>query len=264
VPERDDLRATFNAEAERYARARPVYPAALFEDLVALADLQPGARVLEIGCGTGQATLPLAERGYDVLAVELGAALAAVAQRNLARFANVEVWISAFEDWPLPAEPFDLVLAATAFHWLDPAVRLSKAAAALRPGGALAIVTTEHVAGGTEAFFVAAQDCYERWDPATPPGLRLQPADDIPSMADELDRSGWFEPTLVRRYAWDQPYTTRTYLDVLLTYSGHLALPSEARERLLGCIACLIDTRYGGSITKRYLNLLHVARRANV
>ena len=80
-------------------------------------------------------------------------------------------------------------------------------------------------------------------------------------MADELDRSGWFEPTIVRRYAWDQPYTTRTYVDVLLTYSNHLALPSEAREGLLACIARLIDTRHGGAITKRYLNMLHVARR---
>jgi SAM-dependent methyltransferase len=261
MPPREDLRTTFDTQAERYARARPGYPASLFDDLAALANLRAGARVLEIGCGTGQATVPLAERGYHVVAIELGAALAAVARRNLARFASVEVHVTAFEDWPLATQPFDLVLCATAFHWLDPQVRLRKAAAALRPGGALAVITTEHVAGGTEPFFVDAQGCYERWDPATPPGLRLQPADEIPSMSDELDRSGWFEPTIVRRYAWDQPYTTRTYLDVLLTYSGHLALESEARAGLLGCIARVIDTRYGGRIAKRYLNLLHVACR---
>ncbi len=258
---RHTLRVTFDAAAERYARARPGYPPALFDDLVALAGLRPGARVLEIGCGTGQATLPLAERGFNIVAVELGPALAAVARRHLARFGNVEVRVSAFENWPLPAEPFDLVLCATAFHWLDPAVRISKSADALRPGGALAVISTEHVAGGTAPFFVDVQSCYERWDPATPPGLRLQPADAIPVQSEEIDRSVWFEPASVRRYAWDQPYTTRTYLDVLLTYSNHLALPPLARAGLLACIANLIDARYGGAITKRYLNLLHVARR---
>jgi SAM-dependent methyltransferase len=265
MPSRDTLRTTFDTAAERYARARPGYPAALFDDLAALAHLAPGARVLEIGCGTGQATRPLAERGFNVVAVELGAALAAVARRNLADFDRVEVCTAAFEDWPLPAEPFDLVFCATAFHWLDPAVRVARAAAALRPEGALAVVTTDHVAGGTEPFFLEAQACYERWDPATPPGLRLEPTEAIPTQADEIDRSPWFEPAVVRRYAWDQPYSTRTYLDVLLTYSGHLALPPEARAGLLQCIAQLIETHYGGAIVKRYLNQLHVARRrANV
>lgn len=114
--------------------------------------------------------------------------LAAVARRNLARFPEVEVVAAAFEDWPLPAEPFDLVLAATAFHWIDPAVRVVKAAAALRPGGALSTVTTHHVAGGDESFFAAAQACYERWDPETPPGGDpLKAAADIPTSSEELD-----------------------------------------------------------------------------
>jgi SAM-dependent methyltransferase len=64
-----------------------------------------------------------------------------------------------FEDWPLPKEPFDLVLAATAFHWIDPNVRVVKAAVALRPGGVLATVTTHHIAGGDESFFAQAQAC---------------------------------------------------------------------------------------------------------
>ena len=78
------LRATFNEDPYRYDRVRPRYPPELFDDLVALARLPERARLLEIGPGTGQATVPLAERGYAVVAVELGAGLAAVARRNLA------------------------------------------------------------------------------------------------------------------------------------------------------------------------------------
>src|SRR5690349_15130736 len=102
VEEAGRLRVTFDEDAERYDRARPGYPAAVFDDLLAVAGLGPGARVLEIGCGTGQATVPLAERGCRIVAVELGAELAAVARRNLARFPDVEVITGAFEPWPLP------------------------------------------------------------------------------------------------------------------------------------------------------------------
>jgi len=185
--------------------------------------------------------------------------MAAVARRKLARFASVQVEVAAFEDWPLPAQPFDTVLAATAFHWLDPATRVGKCADALRAGGALATVATHHIAGGDAEFFAAAQTCYERWDPATPPGLRLQSAADIPRDADEVDRSGRFGPAVFRRYEWEVAYSTAQYIDTLLTYSGHRALAPERRQGLLACIADLIDSQYGGQIRKRYLSELRVA-----
>lgn len=151
--------------------------------------------------------------------------------------------------------------AATAWHWLDPKVRVAKAARALRPGGALATISTHHVAGGTEAFFVEVQACYERWDPATPPGLRLPPAAEVGQDRQELDRSGQFGPAAVRRFQWERSYSTAAYLELLRTYSGHRALVRAARAGLLDCIAGLIDSRYGGQITKRYLTELRVAHR---
>jgi SAM-dependent methyltransferase len=259
--DRGRLRATFDEDAERYDRARPSYPAALFVDLAALAEVGPGRRVLEIGCGTGQATVPLAELGGEIVCVELGANLAAIARRNLARFPSVQVVVAAFEEWPLPAEPFDLVFAATSFHWIDPAIRVGKTADALRIGGALATVSTHHVAGGDTKLFAEIQSCYERWDPTTPTGLRLQPATAIPIDSEELDRSGRFGPATFRRYEWDLAYSTSAYIDTLLTYSGHRALAPEAQTNLLADIAHLIDSRYGGRITKRYMTELRIARR---
>jgi len=170
--DRGRLRATFDQAAELYDRARPRYPPALFDDLAELAGIGPGSRVLEIGLGTGQATAPLAERGCRIVAVELGADLAAVARRNLARFPTVEVVTAAFEDWPLPSEPFDLVLATTSFHWVDPAVRVVKAADALRSGGTLATVATHHVAGPAVLCPLGSGDP-SRWD--TPQGGGRRP-----------------------------------------------------------------------------------------
>ncbi|MFE2011401.1 class I SAM-dependent methyltransferase [Streptomyces sp. NPDC059491] len=256
------LSRIFDEDAELYDRARPGYPPELFDALESLAGVGPGSRVLEVGAGTGKATVPLAARGCRITAVEVGADMAAVARRNLAGFDAVEVVTADFEVWPLPEEPYDAVVAATAFHWIDPAVRTVKAADALRSGGALAVVATQHVAGGSEDFFAEVQGCYERFDPTTPPGLRPPAAADVDTSAhaDEVARSGRFGPLVLRRFTWDLTYTTAAYLDVLRTYSTHRSLPPEARDGLLRCIAGLIDGRYDGRVTKRYLTELRVSR----
>jgi SAM-dependent methyltransferase len=259
--DREPLRETFNEAAELYDRVRPGYPAELFSDLAEHAGIGPGTRVLEIGCGTGQLTLPLAERGCAIVAIDIGAELAAIARRKLAAYASTRIVVAAFEDWPLPPQPFDAVVSATAFHWLDPAVRVAKAAEAIRPGGALATIATHHIAGGDARFFEKVQACYERWDPSTPARLRLPAAADIPADSEELDRSGLFGPATFRRYEWEQTYSTAAYRDLLLTYPGHRALPPEARQGLLDCIAHLIDSRHSGRIRKRYLTELRLAHR---
>jgi SAM-dependent methyltransferase len=251
--DRESLRRTFTEDAELYDRARPGYPAGLFDEI------PRGSRVLEIGCGTGQATVPLAERGCRIIAIELGEELARLARRKLAGFPGVEVVNATFEDWPLTPEPFDVVLAATSFHWIDPAVRVAKSADALRPGGTLAVISTHHIKGGTDPFFTDVQRCYEKFDPDTPPGETLQPAVALPSDSAEIDGSGRFGVSRFRRFEWEQDYTTAEYLDVLSTYSGHRALPADARAGLLDCIAALIDGRYGGRIVKRYLTLLRLS-----
>jgi SAM-dependent methyltransferase len=80
-----------------------------------------------------------------VVAVELGPSLASIARRNLADFPAARVEVSGFEEWPLPADPFDVVVSATALHWIDASVRFSKPARALKPGGVLVVVHVHHV-----------------------------------------------------------------------------------------------------------------------
>jgi 16S rRNA A1518/A1519 N6-dimethyltransferase RsmA/KsgA/DIM1 with predicted DNA glycosylase/AP lyase activity len=110
------LRSTFEEVPELYDRARPGYPAQLFDDLIQLGDVPGGGRLLEIGPGTGQATLELAKRGYAVVGIELGQSLAAVARRKLAGFSKVEIIDADFEHWEPAAADFDAVVAFTAFH----------------------------------------------------------------------------------------------------------------------------------------------------
>lgn len=260
-PQPRDSRVLFDTVAELYDRARPTYPEALFDDIVRLSRIPERGRILEIGPGTGQATLPMAQRGYRITAVELGANLAAVARRNLAAYPDVDVQLGPFEEWPLPEEPFDLVLCVSAFHWLDHAVALPKIAATLRSGAALAYTTGGHVEGGTSQFFIDVQDCYVRHMPGTPPGLRSDPPESIALDSPITDESGLFEPAVHARHLWLRDFTTQTYIDELNTYSAKLALAEENRTALLACIRTMIDERYGGHITKAYLTDLHVARK---
>ena len=161
--ERAKLRAIFDEAALLYDEVRPGYPEELFDDIVALSGIPSGGRILEIGCGTGQATVPFARRGYRILCVELGKNLAAVARRNLETYPRAEVHVGPFEEWQPQKAPFDLAVSATAFHWLDPEVAYPRAADALRKGGSLALFWNVHVDTDADSgFFEEAQRIYER------------------------------------------------------------------------------------------------------
>lgn len=251
----------FGSVAETYARIRPGYPVQVFDDLVALTGLQEGASILEIGTATGQATLPLAQRGYRIAGIEPDEPLVAEAQRALASFPMVEFHVSRFEDWPLPRGRFDLVLSATAFHWVDPAVRYVKAAMALKPGAHLAVIHSYHVTGGSEAFFRSVESCYAKYMPSDSPPRKLTAADSLAPNTSAYEASGLFATPEVRRYSWQETYPTHAYLELLSTYSDHIALPEETRSALFDCVSNLVARRFGGSITKQYLTELIVAKK---
>jgi SAM-dependent methyltransferase len=260
-----ELRTTFDEVAAVYDRARPDYPPALFDDLAELAGLVPGSRVVEMGCGTGKATRPLAERGYRITCVELGERLAAVARRTLAPFPDVRVETADFETWEPDRAEFDAVVAFTSFHWLSDAARFARPAALLRPGGALAVTAVQHVLPPNgDPLFLALQEDYEAVvpdDPHVRAGLPGAP-EEVAGLADDLAASGRFRPAGQRRHLWDVVYDADAYVDVLSTYSGHIALEEAVRTELLERIRRRIAAAPGGTIRKTYLAVLDVGLRA--
>src|SRR5262249_22062674 len=156
----------------------------------------------------GQVTLPLARQGCEIVALDLGANMAAIASQKIKPFPKAKVTVADFETWPLPSQAFDLVVSASAFHWIDPEVRIQKSAQALRPGGVLATISTEHIRGGTEQFFLDVQECYKRWDPSAPNECSLPTAAEIPMESEELESSGLFEKPVFRRYEWEREYSS--------------------------------------------------------
>ena len=254
-------RESFDEVAELYDKARPGYPQRLVDDLVASTGLDKGRRVLEIGSGTGQLTVSLAERGLSLVAVELGSNLAEVVRRKLAPFEHAEVVTADFDDWVLPVEPFDMVVAATAFHWLDPARRVWKCAEALRPGGALAIIETHWGLGhGDDKFFAESQSCYARWDADHNPAFRPPTLEELSEERDDLASSQLFSQIMHSRYLCDREYDAVQYCDLLGTFSNVLAFDERTRSGFLACIADLIESRFGGRIVRHDLYDLWLAR----
>jgi SAM-dependent methyltransferase len=258
--DRERLRTTFGTVADLYDRARPTYPGAVYDDLAEAGGIQPGGRILELGPGTGKATIELARRGYEVVAVELSPDLAAVARRNLEAYPRAEVVTADFETWEGRPGSFDAVVAFTSFHWLDPDVRFARAAGLLRERGALGVIQTNHVLPGEggDSFWEEIQDVYDEVVPH--PDNRPPPLpEEIRGPTAEVVASGLFDDVVERRHLWTQAYGPE-YVEVLGTYSSNIALPAEQREELFRRIAERIEARPGGRVTKHYLATLTVGR----
>jgi len=259
----EHLRAIFNQAASDYDAIRPGYPEQLFVDVIALSEIPQGGQALEIGCGTGQATLPFAQRGYHILCLDIGPDLLAIAVENLRAFPNVHFENIAFEKWPVRAGEYDLVYAATSFHWIPREIGYPKAALALKPGGTLTVFSNAPPRPYT-GFSVEVQSIYRQYLPELP-DIRERPTNEaeIAAQAGYMRDTGLFSSVEVRTYPWAKTYTTAEYLRLLNTYSDHLPIEEKRRRRLYGAIADLIEDRYAGKVERPYLTILYLAKKAS-
>ncbi|MCX5315823.1 bifunctional 2-polyprenyl-6-hydroxyphenol methylase/3-demethylubiquinol 3-O-methyltransferase UbiG [Streptomyces sp. NBC_00154] len=139
-PNQRDLGRVFNEVPELNYRVRPGYPDELFADLVTVTGRDERSSVLEVGCGSGQATRSLAVLGCSVTAIEPGAEMAALARQRIATFRKVEVETSTFEEWDDRGGRFDVLVGASAWPWVDPSIGWQRAHDALFPGGWMALL----------------------------------------------------------------------------------------------------------------------------
>ncbi|HEY0813409.1 MAG TPA: class I SAM-dependent methyltransferase [Pseudonocardia sp.] len=264
--DRRALGRVFNDVPEIYDRVRPEYPDELFADLATLTGVGEGASILEVGCGTGQATRSLAALGYSVTAVEPGGGMAALARRRVARFDNVNVEISTFEEWDDRGRHFDLLVAASSWHWVDPSVGWRRAHDVLRPAGWIALLG--HIVirrPGEPEVYAETADLHERATPGNQ-GWRHPPLEEEVRATD----TGWgldsnpgqlFGPPVLRWYPTVQWFDGAGFADLLRSQSMYRRLDSETREPLLDAIAERIRTRMGDRASRHYLSVLRVGQR---
>lgn len=254
-----EARLVFGEDAERYDRARPAYPAELVDTVAGWAG--DGARVVDVGCGTGKAACLLAERAMVGVGVEPHPAMAATARANLAPWPAWRVDTSPFETWAPAAGdvPADLVTCAQAWHWLDPGVRLHKVHGLLRPGGWVALFWNTPDEADDSPLRRAIDAVYDRLDPGATvlPSCRGLPTPDTDGMPGDLA----FRPPVRRTIRWSHPYTTAEWLDLLQTHSNHRLMSPDQLDRVLTEVGAVIDD-HGGAFEARYATVLWAAARA--
>jgi SAM-dependent methyltransferase len=266
-PNRPGLGRLFGEVPELYDRVRPGYPDELFVDLAGVTGLDRTSSVLEVGCGTGQATQSLAALGCPVTCVEPSAALAALARRRTAGLRDVRLETSTFEEWDDRGRRFDVLVAASSWHWVDPSIGWPRAHDVLRAGGWMALLGNVVVRRpGEPEVYAETADLHERFSPGNP-GWGHPPLEDDVRATD----AGWgpaegpgglFGPANVRWYPAVQWLDANGFTDLLRTTSLYRALDRDVREPLLDAVAERIRTRLGDRVPRRYLSVLRVGRRA--
>jgi SAM-dependent methyltransferase len=254
----DTRRTSFDRNAEQYDAVRPSYPDVSIDDLIFRSGIRPHGRIVEVGAGTGKATLQFARRSFSVLALEPGPRMAAVLRRKVADYPNVSILETTFEDWHGANRQFDLIVSAQAFHWVSPDVRYARAAAALRSGGAFGWVTNEK-RDLDPTLRSELDSAYARWFPTAQLRQPYRAGVTLGKQALELEASGWFEPAEVHAFPWTATYTSRGYVDLLDTYSDHAVQPASVRDGLYAAITSVIDGRRRDRDPVRHRRAVRVA-----
>src|SRR5487761_2402098 len=237
---------SFGADAERYDRARPSYPAALVDRIAAAS---PGRDVLDVGCGTGISARLFQAAGCRVLGVDPDDRMAAVARQG-----GLEVEVAKIEDWDGAGREFDAVIAAQAWHWVDPVAGAANAARVLRPGGRLAVFW--NAAQLPPELAAACAEVHRAVQPGLPFNPWTRPVLEAYQImcgkaADGIREAGGFGEPERWRFDWDRAYTRDEWLDQVPTMGGHAHLQPATLAELLAGLGAAIDA-LGGGFTMNY------------
>jgi SAM-dependent methyltransferase len=246
MPIMRDVSEGFGADAHRYHRARPDYPSALVQRVIAAS---PGKDVLDVGIGTSIAAALFRQAGCTVLGVEPDERMAA-----LAREAGLAVEVARFEEWNPAARTFSAVIAAQAWHWVDMAAGAAKAAEALAPGGLLAIFWNSFLP--PSEVNEAISEVYRKALPDIPMLASGMPGPDgyrrlCDQAAEGMTATGSFGEPEHWRFDWERSYTTAEWLDVVPTFGGWSRTPAGKQQEILAGMAAAVDA-FGGAFTMGY------------
>ncbi|MFB9239907.1 class I SAM-dependent methyltransferase [Plantactinospora siamensis] len=263
MAERREQRAVFGEAAEQYDAVRPGYPADLVADVLAYAGKGPA---VEVGAGTGKATVAFAAHGLELTCLEPDPRMAAVLRRNCRPYPSVSVLVERFEAWS-PDRRYGLLYSAQAWHWVDPDRRTDLAAAALAPGGALAVFGNVFLLPDRALSAALAEVDIRYGVPADAPPHAGDPGD-----GDRVERDlaaewrtmgvaddGRFTDPVFRIYRGGRSYSTAEYLDLLASISHYRMLEPPMLERALPELGAVLDN-HGGRIDFTVVTGLALAR----
>ena len=257
-----DKSSWYDSVASAYDRTRPKYPEAILALMQQVVELQPGKSVLEIGAGPGIATQDLAKLGVNIVSLEPSKSACAIAKDKCAD--NVEIVNTTFEDWDLANRKFDVVIAATSFHWVTPEVRYVKTAEALKDNGWLVLLWNTPPQPSRE-IHQSLQDIYQIHAPELSKYEGHQDRQrNIGKMGRAVIDSGYFQDEYSDRQIVPVSYAIEDYLTLLSTLSPYIRLAAKQREALFAKLKTRLSEFESDRLTLdlSYLSLLQTFRKS--
>lgn len=220
-----------------YDEARPGYPSSVIEDIIRISEIVDGGRVLDIGCGSGRATILFGKRGYQIIGVDLSKELVAIARQKSSEHQKVSYYVGEFEHVDLPSGKFDLITAGQALHWIEPEVGYNRIFNLLKESGTLAAFWNFE---NYEARSLAVQvrDLYREHCTFFPPDLGSPQR-----YLEKLDASGLFEPIKINTHYWNWELTKEKYIKLVRSYAWVSSLPNENSKHFLDDLARLLEDK---------------------
>jgi len=262
-----ERRKHFDEIVLAYDKARWDYPSVLFNDVIEYNGNRPGKnkKALEIGAGTGKATVPFLDAGYNVTAVEMGVNMTDFLLDKFKEYPNFNVITSTFEDVFLEDNDYDLIYAASSFHWIDPEIGCPKAFNSLKHGGAIALFRSSNVITENEMLYEDIQEVYKEY--YHKPYKRPEEKEDLWSPKEILRGYGFdnledygFTDISKKLYDATLTYTADDYIALMETMSDHRSLPDNDRKSLYKGIKKAIH-KHGNTITKNYTFQLYMGKK---
>lgn len=250
----------FNDVPKEYDKFRPSYPRELFADIIEYSKIHKNSSILEIGCGTGQATQGFVNIGYkNIICIELGKNLADFTAEKYKDEPTIRVHNDSFEEWDSKNEEFDVAISATAFHFINPQIGYPKVFNLLKSNGTMAFFWTVHVQVYDD-LHNKIRELYTKYAPDLDDSIKPTPNEAIKGIFNTINSVGLFKNIQTKEYKWEHTYSSEEYISLLNTHSKHRQLDEKTRQLLFSDIKEIIDC-YGGFINKPQLVALFLAKK---
>ncbi|MBI2572289.1 class I SAM-dependent methyltransferase [Candidatus Woesearchaeota archaeon] len=222
---------TFGQISALYEEARPNYPPALIDDIIAFSRIPSGGKVLDIGCGSGQVTFPFAQRGYPVIGLDVSVEMIDIAKHKCSSFPQVSFMVGPFEEVDIEDHSLDLITSGMAWHWVTSKDRYQKAARLLNEKGAIALFWQYQPREESELVTQMGK-ILDRWGGPNrgPAGGRVNEI--AHEVMAELHTSSEFSNVELREYNEKLQFTQQQYRNLVFSYGWVQGLNAENQRGL--------------------------------
>ena len=252
MPAIKGLEWTFDTVASTYEKMRPGYVEELYRTIFDYIPIGENSNVVEVGSGGGQATAPILKTGCKLTAVEYGEQFSELLKDKFKEYSNFSVITGKFEDAELKENAYDLVLSASAFHWVPEKIGYEKVYAILKNGGVFArFANHPYRDKGNPALSKEIDDIYDAYYYKFHNKKREELTEYTEEQAkDRAQIAGKYGFTDIRYALFyrERIFTAKEYVQLLGTYSDHIAIEETIRRKFFSKIEEAINN-HGGAIT---------------